>query len=241
MALNNITHLQNIGRNRRLFAIGNGPSLTGSQLEKIRGEDSIAMNRISLIYDQTKWRPRYYVFCSTNCEDPRWGTAWCSSIMSASQCAETRPIIWNRFRDSIEARTAETFPTETTWLSSLSENEIGDPRTFSTDAEERIDKAGTTMNVCLQLAYWMGYREVILLGCDSNWVSAKNTMANGDPNHFTPNYHAFIADGAEEFRRMNETHKIARAAFEKAGKRIVNATPGSGLTAYDKIPLDEIL
>ena len=57
-------------KGQRCFIIGNGPSLTVSDLESLKDEVTFASNRIFKIFDETDWRPDYYgvfdesVFCS---------------------------------------------------------------------------------------------------------------------------------------------------------------------------------
>lgn len=237
--MNNINQLKNIGEGKRIFLVGNGPSLNDMNLDLLEGEYSLAMNRISLIYPKTKWRPTYYIFTSSNCHDPRWGHEWSQSILSASSEDKTLPIIWRRYKNEIEKR-AGTLPDKTIYLDSLSENSIGSPGAFSTNAEERLDKSGTTMNIALQLAYYMKFSEVYLVGCDSNWHTATNTKTFGDPNHFDSSYHAYIGDGQHEFDRMNGTHLRAKPEFDKAGIKILNAGFNSAITAYDKIDYESL-
>ena len=74
-----------------------------------------------------------------------------------------------------------------------------------------------------------------VIGCDSNWITATDTMKTGDDNHFHPDYHAFIGDGAHEFWRMNTTHETARKYFDEKGVKIMNAGVNSAITAYEKI------
>ena len=53
-------------KNERVFLLGNGPSLAETDLNLLKKENTIAMNRISMIYDKYKdWRPTYYFFCSS--------------------------------------------------------------------------------------------------------------------------------------------------------------------------------
>jgi hypothetical protein len=56
----NIRKLKNIHLNKCGFVIGNGPSLDMADLTFIRGQVSIASNKIYLAYDSTPWRPTYY-------------------------------------------------------------------------------------------------------------------------------------------------------------------------------------
>jgi hypothetical protein len=240
--MNNIKHLKGIGKGKRIFLVGNGPSLNKMDLDKLVGEDSIAMNRIELIYPKTKWRPTYYIFCSSNCGDSRWGKKWSKSIIKASTEPNTQPLIWDRFKSTIENKSEDKLPEDTTYLKSFSENPIGNDNCFSTNAEERLDKSGTSMNVALQLAYYMEYDEVYIIGCDSNWKTATNTLntKEGDINHFHPDYHAHIGDGNREFWRMNTTHKTAKKFFDKRGTKIMNAGVNSAIDAYEKVDFNSL-
>lgn len=239
---NGISKLENIGLGKRIFLVGNGPSLNDMNLDLLENEDTMAMNRIDLLFPKTKWRPTYYIFCSSNCEHGEWGDKWSRSILNVSREEKTTPIIWSRFKNSIERNGGGTLPEKTLWLNSMSENQIGTDEQFSTDAFKRLDKSGTTMNVALQLAYYMNYEEVYIIGCDSNWVTAKETMKteDGDINHFHPDYHAFIGDGNHEFWRMNTTHLTASKYYKQAGRKIYNAGYNSAINAWEKKNFDEL-
>ena len=49
----------------RIFILGNGPSLKETPLEKLIPEYTLAMNRISQIYPKTNWRPSFYYLALT--------------------------------------------------------------------------------------------------------------------------------------------------------------------------------
>jgi len=240
--MNDIKHLKGIGKGKRIFLVGNGPSLNDMNLDLLENEDSIAMNRIELIYPKTKWRPTYYIFCSSNCGDSRWGKKWSKSVINASNETKTQPLIWDRYKSTIENKSEDKLPEDTIYLKSFSENPVGNDNCFSTNAEERLDKSGTSMNVALQLAYYMEYDEVYIIGCDSNWKTATNTMNTdeGDINHFHEDYHAHIGDGSREFWRMNTTHLTAAKHYKVAGKKIYNAGYNSAINAYEKINYESL-
>jgi hypothetical protein len=235
--MNNIQHLKGIGKGKRIFLVGNGPSLNDMNLDLLENEDSIAMNRIELIYPKTKWRPTYYIFCSSNCQDKRWGKGWSKSVVKASKEPKTLPLIWDRYKDDIEKNANTSLDESTIYLTNFTENEVGQLSTFSVNAEDRLDKSGTTMNVALQLAYYMDYNEVYLIGIDSNWKTLKydDETIEVDKNHFHPYYHAYIENGKEEFWRMNTTHKIAKKFFDIKGVKIMNAGLNSAIDVYEKV------
>ena len=55
--------LKNIHKGERCFVIGNGPSLTANDLQILHENQVItfATNRVYNIFEQTEWRPTYYV------------------------------------------------------------------------------------------------------------------------------------------------------------------------------------
>jgi len=49
-----------VSSGRRIFLIGNGPSLAWTPLDLLIGEESWGMARVHLIYGSTQWRPTRY-------------------------------------------------------------------------------------------------------------------------------------------------------------------------------------
>jgi hypothetical protein len=56
-----LKQFKNLHPGERCFIIGNGPSLTPEDLAKLKSEISFGSNKIYLAFDQTEWRPSYYV------------------------------------------------------------------------------------------------------------------------------------------------------------------------------------
>ena len=107
---------------QRVFLVGNGPSLAETDMNLLKDEKTIAMNRISLIYPKaTKWRPTYYLFSSTNVKDENWGEEWLSSVHSAISEPETVSFIASEFKEYIDPN--DKFP-GVKWFDSLSENRL---------------------------------------------------------------------------------------------------------------------
>ena len=165
---------------KRVFLIANGPSLSKTNLDLIKDEYSIAMNRISLLYNQVEWRPTYYLFSSTNVRpDKPWASKWLSSVWDAIECKKTTPFIASIFKESC----------------------------FSTDVIDRIDKTGTTMNLALQLSLHMGFKEIVFVGADLGWT--KDLATNNDPNHFSKDYTADIPRPYKANNQMRNVHSLA--------------------------------
>jgi len=227
--------------NKRVFLIGNGPSLNSTNLDFLQNEYSIAMNRISLIYSQTKWRPTFYIFCSSNCQHQIWGKEWTRSIIESVSQPNTTSFIWKKYQNTIDPKKQYSIK----WIENMSEYKPDTQgnileKCFSNNIESRIDKSATTMNVALQLANYMGFSEIYLLGCDLGWSTDQGY--NKDPNHFVKNYNADIP--AYKVNKINyqmrNVHKLARANIDKSVK-MFNASIKTTLDVYPIINFDTLM
>jgi predicted acylesterase/phospholipase RssA len=105
----------------------------------------------------------------------------------------------------------------------------------------RVWEGATVTNVALQLAFHMGFQQVILIGVDHNFTSKgeanKTVVSEGDdPNHFMPNY---FGKGARWQLPDLDTSEIgytfARDAYRTAGREVLDATVGGKLTIFPKV------
>lgn len=229
---------------QRVFLIGNGPSLSSNDLELIKDEISFAMNRIPLLYESTSWRPTYYLFSSTNVRPSKpWCKKWQHSVRAAARDKNTTSFIASDFKQNVDP--FDEFP-HVKWFGSMSEKKPNlqgdvDISCFSTDVVERIDKTGTTMNLALQLALYMDFREIIFLGCDLGW--SKDTGTEDDPNHFDKNYVAEILRPEKTNNQMRNIHSLALKYFLESGKKVnfFNCTRNTVLDTYPLINLDDYI
>ena len=56
-----IRALENSRSGGRCFLVGNGPSITASDLDALAGEETFASNGIFKVFGGTRWRPTYYL------------------------------------------------------------------------------------------------------------------------------------------------------------------------------------
>lgn len=202
------------------------------------------MNKISLIYEKNpQWRPTYYLFSSTNVNNPIWGRSWTESVIDAITEKETTSFIANNFRSTIDPE--EKFK-HVNWFPSLSEKKptaegLISSECFSTNIIERIDKSGTTMNLALQLSYHMGFNEIILLGADLGWT--EDLGSKSDPNHFDKSYRANIPNPKKASNQMRNVHSLAYKNFMKKDKTIkfYNASLKTTLDVYPIIDYEKYI
>lgn len=118
---------------------------------------------------------------------------------------------------------------------------------FSRDASRGICEGYTVTYVAMQLAYYMGFSEVILVGVDHKFaVQGKPNQlvesTGADASHFDPRY---FAQGFKwqlpDLDNSEISYTLARDMFERSGRRIVDATVGGALDIFPKVQLEQIL
>jgi len=234
---------KDIHKGKRVFLIANGPSLANTNLDLIKDEYSIAMNRISLLYNKFEWRPSYYLFSSTNVRpDKPWAEKWKNSVLSAIECKKTTSFVASIFKPYIDP--FDNY--NVSWFSSMSENKPdleGNIKDicFSQNILQRIDKTGTTMNLALQLSLHMGFDEIIFLGADLGWT--KDLASEKDTNHFSKDYTADIPKPYKANNQMRNVHSLAIKKMHEINKSIkfYNASLKTVLDTYPIIDFEKYI
>jgi hypothetical protein len=110
---------------------------------------------------------------------------------------------------------------------------------FSTDPAQGIYEGYTVTFAAMQLAYWMGFDTILLVGCDHNYQqegkpNQQQKMAGDDPNHFNPKYFSESFWNLADLEKMTASYELARDAYEKDGRKIINLTPNSKLNVFER-------
>jgi hypothetical protein len=218
--------------------MGGGPSLKRCDPELLRGEVTFGVNGIYLIEDWLGFLPTYYVV-----EDALVVEDRAEEIGRLEGPVKIySPMYRKRIPEHGDLRYANV-------LYDYAEYS-GFPN-FSHDAARYMWVGGTVSYLCLQLAYYMEFDPVVLVGFDHSYATpsditrAENvnewTSNSDDPNHFHPDYfgkgkrwHAPRTD------RMELAYLRAEEEFRKAGRRVINATEGGKLEVFERVPFDMI-
>lgn len=210
---------QNIHAGRRCVIIGNGPSLNKMDLSFLEHEICFGMNKIFLLFDKWKFRPTYYA--SVN---PLVIEQSADEILKLP-CPKF--LSRNGFRFFDDPGDMNFINTHTRWE-------------FSLDPRNGLHEGWTVTFFALQLAYYMGFSEVVLIGVDHYFVTPgdpnKEVVSQGDdPNHFHPDYFGKGKNwNLPDLERSEQSYRMAKAAFEAAGRRIIDATFEGKLTVFPK-------
>lgn len=235
-----IKSLHNIHEGEVCFVIGNGPSLCTEDLDKISELNikTFASNLIYKVFNQTQWRPTYYCTQDQQVIDEIAGNF--KSVINECDGMFVR-------RDVYHQLSSEVLNNDKLYLPRLIMH-IRKDKYF--DFSEDLSKFGcdgcTITYLMIQIAYYMGFKTIYLIGIDHNFpflfdendnIVKDNTFkqhfyeTKEDKNKFNP---------ARPYE-MTMAYKSARNFLEKRGVQIFNATRGGKLEVFKRMDLDSIL
>jgi len=218
--------LQDSRKGERCFIIGNGPSLKQTDLTKLRGECTMGMNRIYLAFPEMGFPTTYYLSVND---------------LVVEQCA---PDIQKLDMPKFVSWRARKWLQPADDLYFLYTTYTG-PK-FARDVRGRLWEGATVTYTALQVAFFLGFQTVILIGVDHNFVTQgkPNTTVvsqGDDPNHFSP---AYFGKGFRwqlpDLDTSERSYHMARAAYESAGRQVLDATVGGKLTVFPKVPYESL-
>jgi hypothetical protein len=166
---------ENRFRGERCFILGNGPSLQRTDVSRLPGEHTFGMNRVYLAFKDWGFQTSFLVSVNS---------------LVIEQCRADFQTLripkffsWRSHHDLYPSGEPDdlTHFLHTTYTGAK----------FARDARGRLWEGATVTYVCLQLAYFMGFETVILLGVDHRFTSQgppnQTVVSQGeDPDHFSP-------------------------------------------------------
>lgn len=221
---------KNCHKGRACVVIGNGPSLRAEDLTRLHelGIPTFACNRIHLIFNQTPWRPDYYFMSDEKLVQQYTG--------DVPDVPAQRRFFPKQYRGQIrEGKFYNTFQ--------FDHEKEGK---FSLDAGKGVYQGFSVTTEMIQFAYFMGFREIYLIGVDFSYqISKKLDSATysyqGENNYFIPGY---LKPGeVADMPNINANllaFQAAKDAIEGQGRIIRNATRGGKLEVFTRANLDEL-
>ncbi len=234
-----IESFRNKYKGRRCFLIGNGPSLRLSDLNMLKDEICFGCNMIYKVFERTDWRPTF--LCAS---DRVVAQAAAEQLQANPECT-----LWvSRTAYDLMKYKGE----DVIYVSNLRKEKFyvhGDM------AEYYVPSIATVMTFMVELAMYMGFSEIYLLGVDF-------TIGRGKNDHFMNSYRDKEMTKLEHIKMRNMfkgedigVHE-AQVRFEgralyayeqleeyatKHGYHIYNATRGGMLEVFARADLDEVV
>lgn len=211
----------------RCFIIATGPSLTLEDIEKLKNEYTFGMNSLCLAFDQTDFRPTYFGIQDENVFHKVKESLYKhlnENVFVSDNIAKKNKIL----------KEWDVFPLNISYHSYQTRYNMGYFSKFSTDCYRAVYDGYTITYSLIQLSMYMGFKEIYLIGADTNYSSDKNKQHFIESGHYDPTYKS-----AGE--RMISAYEVAKNFAELKNVKIYNATRGGMLEVFERVELDEIV
>ena len=225
--------LKNKYKGKRVFLIGNGPSLNKTPMYLLKNEYTLCFNRFNIMLERLDWIPTFFTtvderVAEDNSEDLN------NMIKKIKYCffPDIHPQN-SDFRKFIK-KSKNIY-----WLDLV--------RNGFYKELPKTGMNGTVANVGIQILAYLGFKEIYLIGVDMDYKTPDTVIKNDnrkwtstsddDPNHFDPRY---FGEGKKYHRpRINDLvhpgYKKAKTFTEKLGIKIYNAGYGGKLEVFERV------
>jgi len=210
----------------KCFIIGNGPSLSRMDLSPLSDCTCIGLNKIQLLLDDADFEIDYHVAVNPFVIEQSassFATLECPSFLS---CRGSK-------NKNIGASNFYYLRTGVTPIFH-----------FSPSILRSIHEGYTVTYVAIQIAFYMGFSEVYLIGVDHNFKTQGDPnetqfLEGPDPNHFHPDYFSNQHWELPDLEGSELAYRMAKFHFERDGRKIYDATLDGKLEIFPKISFEE--
>lgn len=210
-------------KGKRVFITCTGPSLTIEDLELLKNEFVFGMNSICLIHDKTDWKPDFF-----SCQDEH-----VFNKIKETMLATDNGVVFLPY--SYKEQAAEDYVYfHISGAYHRYEMRYG-PKyfaKFSDDCYKTVYDGYSITYSIMQLAIYMGFDELYLLGADCNYLGQKQHFI--ETGHYDPG-----AQNAAD--RLFASYGVAKEYAETHNIKIYNATRGGCLELFPRVILEDVL
>lgn len=211
---------------KRCFIVATGPSLRIEDLNMLaeHKEICIGVNSICRAFQDTVWRPTYYIAMDYRALRD-WGDLMQDAGVPYLFLGDTYKKFWmqKRSEKNIKHHLAYEY------------NEKRMPK-FSTDFSRKSYMGSTVTYNALQLAAYLGFQEIYLLGVDFSYFG--HSDKDMPYTHFYPEK-SLTSKGYE--KQVYLAYQAAQKYAQEHGISIYNASRGGKLDVFERVDLDEVL
>lgn len=221
---------------RRCFLIGNGPSLRAEDLSRLQenGEICFAFNRIYNIFDQTPWRPNFYLS-----QDEKM-LGGCADTVEQTDLGMKLIPIQLKWYHGIQIQNVTYF--------NIIHQQAQSPLDFlfSDDAAKGLYNSSTVMYTAAQLAAYMGFSEIYLIGVDHHFRVSQNNQGEIVVDENVKDYFSekYNEDRQNLYIPNTEKSTLTYIAMkhhcDAQHIRVCNATRGGKLEVFPRVDFDSL-
>jgi hypothetical protein len=233
-----IKTLHNKYKGERCFIIGNGPSLTVNDLDMLKNEVTIASNKIYDIFPYTVWRPNIYM-----CADKAMLTEIRITKPNLDGLSDTIMLCGNkklvdRLRKKFNIHEIIMYGKYPIRRNKLVMDSV------SEDVSEFFTVSQSVTCNMLELAFYLGIKEIYLLGVDHNFgieidMNGNTHVDKCVQHHFSQQTDKTSYPTPKE--ALTKCYEMISKYAEDNGIKIYNATRGGKLEVFERKKLEDVL
>lgn len=218
-------------KGKRCFIVATGPSLCIEDVERLKNEFTFGVNTIFKMFNKTTWRPTFYCMC-----DPNFYNNYCKSykLDFGSFCVE-KAFITDYIKKKIKhlnQKFIQLVPVN--YLDHFCKGQHYSYK-YTKNILYGHYNAQTVVNFCINLADYMGFAEIYLLGTDCSY-SISQAYFDGSKNiQVTSVQMATLIQSS-----MIEGYNFIKNKTQNSGLKIFNATRGGKLEVFPRVDFDTL-
>jgi hypothetical protein len=227
MHRSHLRKFRNIHQGEGCFIIGNGPSLNQMDLSSLKKYHTFGLNKIYLLFDKMDLNLSYHVAVN-------------SLVVEQSAKEFESRLSCPSF---LSYRAAHPFVGHCKHIYFIMSN---GNYVFEPDVTRQLCEGHTVTYVAMQIAFYMGFKQIFLIGVDHNFKAPGNPnekqfLQGIDQNHFDQNYFGNKEWHLPDLEASELSYHLANFHFRRDGRQIYDATMGGKLNIFPKISYEQAL
>jgi hypothetical protein len=219
---------KDLHKGERCFVILTGPSLTLEDVELLKNETTFAVNSCIRLFSKTSWRPNYYVI-TDRLVYKSLGNDLENSDMSC-------PIFYSRNGLAREIKKSNSYPFKSLYFYHFLNFITNGKSTlgWSNDISKGVADAPSCVYAVMQIAYYMGFKEVYVIGADCNYSGANQ-------HSVVTNYKPTVKISKNAGNHVLKAWRSIKIHLEDKDMKVYNSTRGGMLELFPRVELEEII
>jgi hypothetical protein len=233
-------------KGERCFILATGPSIKQQDLKLLQGESCIAVSNFFVHPDYHIIQPKYY--CIAPYHQPITEEAFQTWLDELDRGIGNAEIFFGlKDRQRVESKT-RFIQTKTNYLNLA--NDWQQLFKDGVDLTKAIAAPQSVPIMALQLAIYLGFTEIYLLGCDHDWILHIN-----ESRHFyqeerhalnRKGYNEWSCDNydfsvhCQDYIKLWEAYKNIKKITDRESIKIINSTAGGLLDLFHRIDYETI-
>lgn len=219
---------KDIHKGEDCFIVGNGPSLNKTDLTLLSDYHVFGLNKIQLIFEKQKFDLSYHVTVN------KYVIEQIDKELNdnAFNCPSFISYTYSRNR-KYKNPLVNKILTNGRW-------------SFYHSILEPISEGYTVTYVAMQIAFYMGFKNVFLVGVDHSFqqkgkANELQKFEGDDNNHFHPDYFKGQQWQLADLEGSEASFALAKHQFHFDGRNIIDATVDGKLTIFEKMKYEDAL